>query len=62
MTNELTNLLSLDLTKPLCFFDLEATGVSTNEDRIIEIYIKKINIDKSIQEYHTYVNPDGRKC
>ena len=51
----------ITLTKPLVFFDLETTGLDFINDRLIEISIIKLNIDKTIEKYHTYINPDGRK-
>ena len=34
--------MQLSLTKPICFFDLETTGVNITTDRIIEISILKV--------------------
>jgi len=34
--------MSLQLTKPICVFDLETTGVNTAKDRIVEIAIIKV--------------------
>ena len=34
--------MELKLTKPVCFFDLETTGVNVVEDRIVEISILKV--------------------
>ena len=31
-----------NLTKPICFFDLETTGISIVNDRIVEISVLKI--------------------
>ena len=36
---------SLNLKKPLAFFDLETTGVSVVKDRIVEISIAKAMMD-----------------
>jgi len=43
----------LELTRPLCIFDLETTGLDVCKDQIIEIGILKIFPDKSTQ-YLTY--------
>lgn len=43
--------------KPICFFDLETTGTDKLKDRIIEIAIVKMLGNRSIGEYHTYINP-----
>ena len=37
--------MDLKLDKPICFFDLETTGVNVSNDRIVEISVIKINID-----------------
>ena len=38
--------LSINLKRPICFFDLETTGINIVNDRI-EISIIKINIDNT---------------
>ena len=35
--------MKLQLTKPLCFFDLETTGTDISKDRIVEIAILKLH-------------------
>ena len=52
---------NLELKKSICFFDLETTGLSLNDDRVIEIYIKKINSDKTTEILYSKVNPEGRE-
>lgn len=47
------------LERPICFFDLETTGVDIYKDRIIEISIKKINLDGSKETFYSLVNPQG---
>lgn len=49
--------MSLTLTKPLVFFDIESTGISTSKDRIIEIYLIKLKPDGSEDHMHEYYNP-----
>lgn len=45
--------------KPIVFFDLETTGTDVVKDRIIEIYLCKMNIDGNIvDELYTYINPE----
>ena len=34
--------MEINLKRPLCFFDLETTGVNVVKDRIVEISIIKI--------------------
>jgi len=34
--------MELHLTKPICFFDLETTGINVAKDRIVEIAILKV--------------------
>lgn len=34
--------MNLNLTKPICFFDLETTGVNITTDRIVEISVLKV--------------------
>ena len=34
--------MNLNLTKPICFFDLETTGVNITKDRIVEISVLKV--------------------
>lgn len=46
------------LERPLCFFDLETTGVDVAKDRIVEIAMCKKPADSPIlQTLHLYVNP-----
>lgn len=33
--------MELKLNKPICFFDLETTGINVSKDRIVEISILK---------------------
>lgn len=44
--------------RPLCFFDLEATGVNTAEDRIVEICIIRREVDGSEKTLSTLVDPE----
>jgi DNA polymerase-3 subunit epsilon len=49
--------MPLNLTKPLCFFDLETTGTDIANDRIVEISIVKLKLDGNKQVYTRRVNP-----
>jgi DNA polymerase-3 subunit epsilon len=57
-TESLTNLLAL--SKPLAFFDIEATGTDPLSDRIVEIFILKVNPDASRTTYVQRINPATR--
>ena len=50
--------MKLNLFRPLCFFDLETTGINITNDRIVEIGILKIFPDGKIKEMNTLVNPE----
>lgn len=50
-------LKGIELDRPICFLDIETTGLNFKEDKIIEIYIKKINPDKTVEELHHFINP-----
>jgi DNA polymerase-3 subunit epsilon len=50
--------MQLNLTKPICFFDLETTGINITSDRIVEISILKVHPNGK-EERHTWlVNPE----
>jgi DNA polymerase-3 subunit epsilon len=49
--------MQLNITRPICFFDLETTGINVAKDRIVEISILKVFPDGK-EEEHTYlINP-----
>ncbi len=49
--------MELNLSKPICFFDLETTGINIASDRIVEISILKV-FPNGNKESHTWrVNP-----
>lgn len=49
--------MPLQLNKPICFFDLETTGVNVASDRIVEISVLKVYPNGN-KESHTWrVNP-----
>ncbi|MGB3607314.1 MAG: 3'-5' exonuclease [Psychroserpens sp.] len=49
--------MQLNLTKPLCFFDLETTGINITNDRIVEISILKVHPNGKEETYTQRVNP-----
>ena len=49
--------MQLKLTKPICFFDLETTGVTISKDRIVEISILKVHPDGKEDTYTKRINP-----
>ena len=50
--------MSLSLNRPICFIDLETTGINVSTDRIVEIAIVKIGIDGTKQVKRRLVNPE----
>ncbi|MGV6831358.1 MAG: exonuclease domain-containing protein [bacterium] len=49
--------MQLQLKRPICFFDLETTGINITNDRIVEISILKV-FPNGKEERHTWlVNP-----
>jgi len=48
---------SLNLQKPICFFDLETTGLDIEADRIISIAVTKVMPDGEIISKNILVNP-----
>ena len=43
---------------PLCFFDLETTGAKVGKDRIVEIAILRVDIDKTESQKVWRINPE----
>ena len=50
--------MKLELTKPLCFFDLETTGTAISKDRIVEMAVLKLLPDGSKEKKEWRVNPE----
>ncbi|WP_350287622.1 3'-5' exonuclease [uncultured Croceitalea sp.] len=50
--------MQLELTKPICFFDLETTGTNVSKDRIVEISILKIFPNGNKESRTWLVNPE----
>ncbi len=49
--------MQLHITRPICFFDLETTGINVAKDRIVEISILKIFPDGREEEFTERINP-----
>ncbi len=49
--------MQLNLSKPICFFDLETTGINITNDRIVEISILKVFPNGAEEIYTQRVNP-----
>lgn len=49
--------MKLNLTRPLAFFDLEATGINIGIDRIVEISVIKLHPDGSEEAKTWRINP-----
>ena len=49
--------MKLNLRNPLCFFDLETTGINIAQDRIIEIAIIKMLPNGEVQRKTNLLNP-----
>ena len=50
--------MPLTLVRPICFIDLETTGINISNDRIVEIAIVKIGLDGTKQVKRRLVNPE----
>ena len=50
--------MNLNLTKPICFFDLETTGVNITTDRIVEIAILKVHPNGKEESKTWLINPE----
>lgn len=50
--------MDINLSRPLAFFDLETTGLSIANDRIVEISIMKIFPDASTETMTQRINPE----
>lgn len=49
--------MTLNLQRPLCFFDLETTGTNFTQDRIVEMHILKIFPDGKTEDTTFRLNP-----
>ncbi|HOB78208.1 MAG: 3'-5' exonuclease [Bacteroidales bacterium] len=50
--------MKLLLERPIIFFDLEATGLDLVNDKILEIFMLKVNPDGSTDTYEQLFNPE----
>ncbi|MDO6492642.1 MULTISPECIES: 3'-5' exonuclease [unclassified Cellulophaga] len=50
--------MDLKLTRPICFFDLETTGINVAKDRVVEISILKIYPNGNKESKTWLVNPE----
>ena len=50
--------MELKLTRPICFFDLETTGMNVAHDRIVEISILKVYPNGNKESKTWLVNPE----
>ena len=50
--------MSLNLTKPLVYFDIEATGLNISKDRIVEVSFLKVLPDNGEEAKTWRVNPE----
>lgn len=50
--------MQLQLTKPICFFDLETTGINVAKDRVVEIAILKVFPNGNTESKTWLVNPE----
>lgn len=50
--------MQLELTKPICFFDLETTGTNIATDRIVEISVLKVFPNGNRESRTWLVNPE----
>jgi DNA polymerase-3 subunit epsilon len=49
--------MKLNIIRPICFFDLETTGINVAKDRIVEISILKVFPDGREEEFTERINP-----
>ncbi len=50
--------MKLQLHKPICFFDLETTGVNVTQDKIVEIAVLKVFPNGNKESFTWRVNPE----
>lgn len=50
--------MKLNIKKPICFFDLETTGINISKDRIVEIAILKVFPNGKEENHRWIVNPE----
>ena len=50
--------MKVNLNRPICFFDLETTGAKVGKDRIVEIAILRVDLDRSESQKVWRINPE----
>ncbi|MFH4967953.1 3'-5' exonuclease [Gaetbulibacter sp. M240] len=50
--------MHLNLSKPICFFDLETTGINISKDRIVEMAILKVHPNGDEERKTWLINPE----
>jgi DNA polymerase-3 subunit epsilon len=50
--------MNIKLKKSLAFFDIEATGNQVHKDKIIELYILRVDPNGSERSWHQLINPE----
>jgi len=50
--------MKIKTERPLCFFDLETTGINITTDRIVEIAVLKLHPDEKTEKQVWLVNPE----
>ena len=50
--------MTIELSRPLCFFDLETTGVDISKDRIVEMATIKLHPNGTKEERLWLINPE----
>ena len=50
--------MALQLNRPICFVDIETTGINITNDRIVEMAVLKLNPDGTQEEKLWLVNPE----
>lgn len=48
---------NLRIGRPIVFIDLETTGLSTSQDRIVELTVLKVHSDSEEEERSVRLNP-----
>ena len=51
-------MVKLNISRPLCFFDLETTGINIGKDKIVEICLIKVNPDATEDILEQRINPE----
>ena len=52
----------ITIQRPIVFFDVETTGLSVAQDRIIELAMIKVMPNGEKEQFYSLVNPEGKEC